>query len=51
MLPDRETKSGKTWLASHPEIEGVSRDRGRAYASGAAQGASQAIQCADRWHV
>jgi len=51
ILPDRETESVRTWLAAHPEIEVVSRDRGGAYADGAAQGAPQAIQCADRWHI
>ncbi|GCE15033.1 transposase [Tengunoibacter tsumagoiensis] len=51
LLPDREAKSVKKWLESHPEIEIVSRDRDGIYADGAAQGAPQAIQCADRWHV
>ncbi len=51
MLPDREAESVKQWLAAHPEIEIVSRDRGGAYADGAAQGAPQALQIADRWHV
>jgi transposase len=51
ILADRETESVKKWLQSHPEIEVVSRDRGGVYADGAAQGAPQAIQCADRWHI
>ena len=51
LLADRETESVKNWLQSHPEIEVVSRDRGGVYADGATQGAPQAIQCADRWHL
>ena len=51
ILPDREAESVRKWLAAHQEIEIVSRDRGGAYAEGAAAGAPQAIQCADRWHL
>lgn len=40
ILPDREAESVKKWLAAHPEIEVVSRDRGGAYADGAAEAGS-----------
>ncbi|HVB25589.1 MAG TPA: ISL3 family transposase [Ktedonobacteraceae bacterium] len=51
LLPNREAESVKQWLLAHPEIEIASRDRAGAYADGAAQGAPQAQQIADRWHV
>ncbi len=38
-------------MATHSEIELVSRDRGGEYASAAKASAPQAIQCADRFHV
>jgi transposase len=51
MLPDRTSATSATWMAAHPEIELVSRDRGGDYASAAREGAPQAIQCADRFHL
>src|SRR5947209_12382839 len=38
-------------MRQHPDLKAVSRDRGGAYASAAAQGAPQATQCADRFHL
>ncbi len=51
LLPDRKAETAKAWMKAHPEIKLVSRDRGGDYASAAASGAPQAIQCADRFHV
>jgi hypothetical protein len=51
VLADCKTQTSATWMATHPEIELVSRDRGGDYASAAATGAPQAKQCADRFHL
>jgi transposase len=51
LLVDREAESVKRWLAAHPEVEIVSRDRGGTYVDGATWGAPQATQVADRWHI
>lgn len=51
ILPDRQPETASAWMAAHPEITHVSRDRGAEYASAASTGAPQAIQVADRYHV
>ena len=50
-MPDRSAETAAAWIADHPEIELVSRDRGGDYASAAKTSAPQAVQCADRFHV
>ncbi len=51
VLADRKAETSAAWMTSHPEIRLVSRDRGTDYASAAATGAPQAVQCADRFHI
>ncbi len=51
LLPDREVASLTTWLHAHPSVRLLSRDRASNYAQAAQEGAPQAQQIADRWHL
>ncbi|MFZ3516776.1 ISL3 family transposase, partial [Vibrio harveyi] len=51
LLPGREKRALTTWFKKYPEIQVVSRDRGGIYAVAAREGAPQARQVADRWHL
>lgn len=51
LLPDRSVERVSAWFRQYPSIEVVSRDRSPEFAAAASQGAPQAVQVADRWHI
>ena len=51
LLEDRAAETVATWLQAHPNIKIVARDRAEAYAAGIRQGAPEATQVADRFHL
>ncbi len=51
VLPDRETGTVKKWLEDHPGAAVICRDRGTGYGAACRQGAPDAVQVADRWHL
>ncbi len=51
ILEDRNVESCTEWLRRHPDIAIISRDRCGLYAQAARQGAPQALQVTDRFHL
>jgi transposase len=51
LLPDRQAATLEVWLKNHPGVQLISRDRAGEFARGAKQGAPEALQTADRFHV
>ena len=51
LLPDRTAATLIAWLQAHPEITTIARDRSQEYTRAATEGAPQAQQVVDRWHL
>ncbi|WP_354199381.1 ISL3 family transposase [Aquamicrobium terrae] len=51
LLPDREQGTSRAWLAGHPSVSIVARDRGGGYGEAIAKALPYAEQVADRWHL
>jgi transposase len=51
LFPERAAGMTADWLERHPGVEIISRDRCGSFAQGAQEGAPQARQIADHFHI
>lgn len=51
LLASRDAATVADWLKKHPGVQTLSRDRSKAYRSAMNEGAPEAVQVADRFHL
>jgi transposase len=51
LLPDRQAETLAHWLKERPGVQIVTRDRSFEYSRGISEGAPEAVQVADRFHL
>ncbi len=51
LLEDRSAETLAVWLKRYPKLRIISRDRSTEYERGIEQGAPQAVEVLDRWHL
>src|SRR5690348_16525389 len=51
VLPDRQPATVIAWLRTQPQLRIICRDRAGGFAQAAREGAPQAMEVADRWHL
>lgn len=51
VLEDRISGTLSAWLQAHPGVEIIARDRSTEYTKAIREGAPDAVQVADRWHL
>lgn len=51
LLPDHSAETLAAWLGGYPSLRVISRDRSTEYERGIKEGAPEAVEVLDRWHL